>query len=197
MDKKIILASNSPRRREILGNFLKFDVESRNVKEVYDNNKEPHINAMAIAFEKALAVAEDNKEKIVIGADTIVYKDKALGKPKNKEDAKSMLVQLSGVEHSVITGVSIICLNENYKRTFYNLTKVKFKNLESKEIDEYLKNSEYKDKAGSYAIQGYGAVFIDYIYGDFFNVVGLPIGDLLRQLKKDFNIDFYGEDYAK
>ncbi|MBL7574926.1 septum formation protein [Peptoniphilus asaccharolyticus DSM 20463] len=190
MNRKIILASNSPRRREMLSEFIDFDIVSKSVKEIYDYNVSEDVNVMSIAFNKAYEVAKENEEAIVIAADTLVYKDGPLGKPKDREDAKNMLLSLSGTTHDVLTGCAVMCLEEKYKKIFYERTEVKFKNLTELEIEEYLDTLEYKDKAGAYGIQGYGSLLVDSISGDFFNVVGLPISKLSDVLNKDLDIDF-------
>ncbi|WP_455258266.1 Maf family protein [Peptoniphilus asaccharolyticus] len=190
MNRKIILASNSPRRREMLSEFIDFDIVSKSVKEIYDYNVSEDVNVMSIAFNKAYEVAKENEEAIVIAADTLVYKDGPLGKPKDREDAKNMLLRLSGTTHYVLTGCAVMCLEEKYKKIFYERTEVKFKNLTELEIEEYLDTLEYKDKAGAYGIQGYGSLLVDNISGDFFNVIGLPISKLSDVLNKDLDIDF-------
>ena len=120
--------------------------------------------------------------KIVIGADTVVAIDgKILGKPKNEKDAFLMLKNLSGKEHSVFTGVTVI--KNDKEVTFSVQTKVKFFELDDREIEDYISSGEPFDKAGAYGIQGKGSLFVEKIDGDYFNVVGLPISRLARQLK--------------
>lgn len=190
MDRKIILASNSPRRSEILNQYVDFSIKSENVIETYDETFKPHVNSMSIAFEKAVAVANKNTSCIVIGADTLVFMDKPMEKPKDREDAKQMLKALSNKTHKVITGCVIICVDENYKNTFYVSTDVKFKNLTDEMIENYLNTDEYIDKAGAYGIQGYGNLLVESIDGDFYNVVGFPISKISDVFLNDLGIDF-------
>lgn len=189
MDREIILASNSPRRKSILEEFIDIQVKSESVDELYDESFSPHINSMSIAFNKAMAVAINNPMNIVIGADTLVFKKGPLGKPKDKIEAREMLKKLSHSKHEVITGCAIICLDEKYKKVFYESTLVYFKNLDEKIIEAYLNSNEYKDKAGAYGIQGKGSLLVEKIEGDFFNVVGLPISKLADVLLRDFGIN--------
>lgn len=190
MNRRIILASNSPRRKEMLAEFIDFKVISKSIDEVYDESKPEHVNVMSIAFNKAYEVAKENENAIVVAADTLVYKDRPLGKPKDREDAKKMLLSLSGTIHDVLTGCAIICMEENYKKIFYERTQVKFKKLSEIQIEKYLDTLEYIDKAGAYGIQRYGSLLIESVKGDFFNVVGLPISRLYDVLDADFDVDF-------
>ena len=122
-----------------------------------------------------------NDSDIIIGADTVVALDgKILGKPKNDENAREMLKFLSGKAHSVFTGVTLI--KGDITRSFAVETKVKFFDLTDEEIDEYIKTGEPADKAGAYGIQGYGSLLVEKIDGDYFNVVGLPVSKLAREL---------------
>jgi len=184
--RKIILASASPRRKEILANTgLKFTVCSSNYEEDLELAKEPRALARYLSKMKAEEVAERHKDAIVIAADTfIVFKNKLLGKPSGPDDAQRMLKLLSGKAHSVITGFTVIDSKANKKVSRSIETKVYFKKLTLAEINAYVRSGEPLDKAGAYAIQGLGAVFIDKIEGDFFNVVGLPICALAESLKK-------------
>ncbi|MCL4140446.1 UNVERIFIED_CONTAM: hypothetical protein GTU68_006799, partial [Idotea baltica] len=129
---------------------------------------------LRLAREKAFNVAKDNKKDWVIGADTIVtINNKILGKPKDKADAKNMLSELNGTEHSVISGIGIFNINKNIEDVFASETKVIFRDLSASEIDTYLETDEPYDKAGSYAIQGRAAKFIKSINGSYTNVVGI------------------------
>ncbi len=173
---RIILASNSPRRREILSQLgVQYDVIPSDYEEKSENNN-PYELVMLFAENKAKSVAESIKEKaLVIGADTIVYKDEVMGKPKSKADAAGMLKKLSGSTHSVITGISVIQTPEMKIITDYEETIVRFKDISESEIDAYVRSGEPADKAGAYAIQGLGSLLVQGIEGCYFNVVGLPV----------------------
>jgi septum formation protein len=137
-------------------------------------------------------IASKYSKDLVIGADTIVVLDnKILGKPNNKEEAFKMLSSLSNREHQVITGISIINLDNNKKIIDYVVSNVKFKNLTEQDIKDYISTNEYKDKAGAYGIQGYGALLVEEIRGDYFNIVGLPISKLGDILKNNFNLNLF------
>jgi len=191
----IILASASPRRKEILENAnVKFDVVKSTIDEVILDQELPSQVVMRLAFEKCMDIASKNKNDLVIGADTIVVLDDIiLGKPKDKEDATSMIKKLSGKTHQVITGISLVNLSVNKKIIDYVVSNVKFKDLSEEDIKDYIQTNESLDKAGSYGIQGYGAILVEEIQGDYFNIVGLPISRLSDLLKKHFSINlFYG-----
>ena len=192
----IILASASPRRKEILGNTnLKFEVIKSDIDEVILPEESPCQVVMRLAYEKSMDIAYNNKNKLIIGADTIVCLDNIiLGKPKDKLDAIEMIKKLSGRTHQVITGISLINLDANKKIIDYVVSNVKFKNLSHEDIMDYIQTNESLDKAGAYGIQGYGALLVEEIKGDYFNIVGLPISKLSDLLKKHFGINlFYGE----
>lgn len=182
--KKIILASASPRRKELLETAgAEFEICVADVDESIPEGTLPEDAAKMTAEKKALAVAERNENAIVIGADTIVVAgDKILGKPKDKADACAMLSMLSGVEHSVITGVCIAC--GEHKTTFAQVSKVKFYDLTQSEIEAYVETGEPMDKAGAYGIQGKGCVLVEKIEGDYFNIVGLPVARVMREIGK-------------
>lgn len=182
----IILASSSPRRKELMS-FLnrEFTIITKEVEEKIDEQIEPYENVKALALKKAVAVAADYQDNFVIGCDTIVsIENKIMGKPKDKEDAKNTLRYLSGKEHCVYTGVAIICKKKNIEVSFFETTKVRMKKLTEEEIDSYIATGEPLDKAGSYAIQGKGAIYIEAIDGDYYNVVGLPLCRLYKELIK-------------
>jgi len=137
-----------------------------------------------LSFEKAKAVAEKNQDVIVIAADSFVVCDnKYLGKPKTEKEAKEMLKMLSGKEHKIVTGVSIIDSKDNRSVSFHETIKVFMKKLSPETIDRYIETGEPSDKAGAYAIQGIGAVLIEKIEGDFFAAMGLPLSRLSEELK--------------
>lgn len=189
----IILASGSPRRREILANTnAKFDVLTSDVDERIFKFEEPTQLVLRLAFEKCMDIATNNPESLVIGADTIVVLDnEILGKPKNEDEAFDMLSKLSNREHQVITGMSIVNIENNKKIVDYTISNVKFKNLTDQDIRDYISTGECLDKAGSYGIQGYGALLVKEIQGDYFNIVGLPISKLSDILKVNFNINLF------
>ncbi|MEG1310974.1 MAG: Maf family protein, partial [Romboutsia sp.] len=170
----IILASASPRRKEILGNTnVKFDVIKSEIDEVILKDEAPSQAVMRLAFEKCINIASNNKNSLVIAADTIVVLDNTiLGKPKDKEEAINMIKQLSGRVHQVITGVSLVSLDVNKKIIDYVVSNVKFKELSHEDIMDYIQTNESLDKAGAYGIQGYGAMLVEEIQGDYFNIVG-------------------------
>ena len=184
---KLILASGSPRRRELLKmTGLKFDVVTSDADESIPDNTTPGIAALILSERTALAVAnlEDCKGSVVIGADTIVSLDgKKFGKPKDEDDAFRMLSELSDRTHTVYTGVSIVNSDLTVNK-FVEATEVHFYPLSEKQIRDYIATGEYRDKAGGYAIQGGGAVFISGIIGDYYNVMGLPIGRLMQEMSK-------------
>lgn len=191
---KIILASSSPRRSKILEKY-KLNIKQKHPKidEIERKGEEPIQIAMALAFEKAYEISKQlNDYEIVIGADTIVlYNDIILGKPKSEKEAYKMLDLLSGEEHSVITGISIIRVNSNIKVIDYEETKVKFRDLSKLQIEKYIKTGESMDKAGGYGIQGYGEILVEKIEGCYLNIVGLPLGKLDNLLNKFFNVKIF------
>ncbi len=191
----IILASASPRRREILENTnVKFDIISSSIEELVLEGESPCQMVMRLAFEKGIDIASKRKSDLVISADTIVVLDNTvLGKPKDEKEAKVMITNLSGKTHQVITGVSLINLENDKKVIDYVISNVKFKNLSEDDINDYIKTKESLDKAGAYGIQGYGALLVEEIQGDYFNIVGLPISKLSDLLKVHFNINLFAE----
>lgn len=189
---EIILASASPRRKELLKQIgLDFIVFPAQGDEVSDKTI-PRDIVVELAqkkageiYEKAIAAGVGKQDSIVIGADTIVvYEDRVLGKPKNEKDAVEMLTMLSGKTHEVYTGVSL-WMRENGKKvqySFYEKTEVTMYPIRQGEIEAYVKSGEPMDKAGSYGIQGSGARFIQKINGDYNNVVGLPVARIYQEL---------------
>lgn len=177
----IILASQSPRRQELMHYITDdFEVKVSNVDETLPKKMTPREAVMYLSQIKAEPFRSE--EDIIIGADTVVaLGHKIFGKPKNEEEARNMLSLLSGKTHSVFTGVTII--KGQYSKTFAEETKVKFRHLSGKDIEKYIASGEYTDKAGAYAIQGKGALLIEGIEGDYFNVVGLPISSLNKELE--------------
>ena len=183
--KKIILASASPRRKEILGTTgLKFDICVSDYEEDLSMKKEPRALARFLSGKKAEEVAHKYRNAIIIAADTfIVFKDKLLGKPHTAKEAAKMLNMLNGKAHSVITGFTVLDTGSKKLVSRSIETKVYFKKLTQKEIKAYVSTKEPLDKAGAYAIQGLGAALIEKIDGDFLNVVGLPLAALAEALK--------------
>lgn len=184
--RKIILASASPWRRKILEDAgISFTVEESGYKENLNLKLSPTVLAKKLALEKALAVARRHKDAIVIGADTfVVFKGKILGKPKTRKRAVEMLNSLSGTTHSLLTGFAIVDLKTGKRIRKAVNTRVIFKTLSSREIEEYVKTGEPMRVAGGYAIQGGGLKLIKGIKGDYDNVVGLPLKELMVELKK-------------
>ncbi|MCD8367050.1 MAG: Maf family protein [Clostridiales bacterium] len=181
---KLILASQSPRRKALLEQmgFQDFEAIPAQGKEEADPALPPEEYVERLALHKAQEVAANQGEDaVVIGADTVVVLDgHILGKPKNAAEALQMLTALSGRKHLVHTGVAVICGDEVELR--HETTKVTFCTLTQREMLAYIATGEPMDKAGAYGIQGRGALFIDKIEGDYYNVVGLPISCLNRML---------------
>lgn len=179
----IILASKSPRRSELLALAkIDFIVKVSNQPEEVLDNLSPEQIAKHIALTKAKAVIGDTPNDIIIGADTIVVVDDViLGKPRDKQEAFSMLKRLSGKTHQVITGVAII--NGVKIESFTEVTDVTFYPMTDSEIVDYIESEEVFDKAGSYAIQGLACKYIKEIKGDYYNVMGLPVARLYQYLK--------------
>ena len=189
--KEVILASASPRRKELLEKIgLRFKVEPSNYEEDITSALEPHELAQKISLEKAKVVANKHQNVIVVAADTfIVFGDQILGKPHTEKEARKMLEAISGKSHSVITGFSIIDTSNNKTLSKSVETKIYVRKLTLAEIDAYVKSKEPLDKAGAYAIQGLGSVFVEKIDGDYYNVVGFPLSALTEALKEfDINI---------
>ncbi len=184
--KRIILASASPRRKELLEKIgLKFEVEASDYAEDMRLGLSPDELARAISLGKARAVASRHKNAVVIAADTfIVFRDKIMGKPGTEAEAGKMLMRLRGKPHSVITGFTTLDTDSDKVLTKSVATVVYIKNLTSEEIEAYVRSKEPLDKAGAYAIQGLGSVIVERIEGDYFNVIGLPLSALAEGLKE-------------
>lgn len=179
---KIILASASPRRKELMELAgYDFEVICANIVEVVPEEAMPQEVVMSLALQKAQAVAAEHKEAVVIGSDTVVALDgKILGKPHSEQEACEMLRSLSGRTHKVFTGVAIVCGGK--VKNFFDETDVEFYSLGDDEIKKYVATGEPTDKAGAYGIQGKGSVLVKRINGDFFSVMGLPIAKLYREM---------------
>lgn len=181
---KLILASKSPRRKELLSLLkIPFEIVSADIDEKINENNDLRKEIEKLSYQKANAVFVNNRDAIVIGSDTIVrINNQVLGKPKSKQQAKQMLQTLSNNTHEVITAVSII--KDNNIETFSKIAKVTFYELTDKEIGDYIDTNEPMDKAGAYAIQGIGSKFVKSINGDFYTIMGLPIGELYHRIQK-------------
>ncbi len=184
--RTIILASASPRRKEILEKTgLQFMVDESSYEEETDSGLKPRELARYLSREKAREVARRHRDALIIAADTIVVSGGRLfGKPRRTQEAREMLKALSGKSHSVITGFTIIDTKEKKEFSKTVESKVFFKKLSADEIEAYIRSGEPFDKAGAYGIQGLGAVIVKKIEGDFFNVMGLPLNALSESLKK-------------
>jgi septum formation protein len=180
---EIILASKSPRRKQLLALCgVDFKVREANVNEILDESLSKVEAIEQLALHKAQTISKHHPDALVIGADTIVLvDDEVLGKPTDIEDAKAMLWKLSGRTHQVITGV---CMMDSEKiRTFSSVVEVDFCVLDEKEIEDYANSGEPMDKAGAYGIQGGAAPFILSIRGDYYAVMGLPVSKVYDHLK--------------
>ena len=180
----IILASKSPRRQELIKRITDdFEVIVSDVPEALPEGLAPEEAPVFLASRKAQAVAADHPDKTVIGADTVVILDgEIMGKPNGEDDTVRMLSALSGRTHTVITGCCII--RGTRKRAFSQTTSVEFYPLGEREIMEYIASGEPFDKAGAYGIQGMGSLLVKGIVGDYFNVMGLPVAELKRELER-------------
>ncbi len=186
MSIKIILASSSPRRKELLESVgLKFQVVNPEADETYLNDESPEDVALRLSKEKALSVARGYEAgTVVIGADTVVVVDNdILGKPLDENDAALMLRKISGREHRVLTAFTIVKPQSQVLHGEIVETFVSVKNLAASEIEGYIMTGEPMDKAGAYGIQGIGAFMIQEIRGSYTNVVGLPLVEVLEALK--------------
>ncbi|HHV97920.1 MAG TPA: septum formation inhibitor Maf [Clostridiaceae bacterium] len=187
LENELILASASPRRKELLEQIgMKFIIIPSKVDEdKIELEGEPHEKTKTLALTKAKDVAERVKKGLVLGADTIVVIDgKIYGKPTNAQHAYEMLKSLSGRRHQVITGVALVDAASGFYLADYEKTDVYFGYIDDDEIWEYINSGEAMGKAGAYAIQGKGALFVERINGCYSNVVGLPIFLLKKMLKK-------------
>lgn len=184
MSHRYILASLSPRRKELLDLLgLEFETMGSSVEEIFDPNEPIEDAIVDLAYRKALAVFRYHKDRIVLGFDTdVVIDGVVLGKPVDKEDAKRMLGLLQGRTHSVITGCAIV--SKELSTTFYEKARVTFYPMTEAEIETYADTEEPFDKAGAYAIQGYGARFVQAISGDYYTIMGLPLARLYHELAR-------------
>lgn len=183
--RKIILASTSPRRKELLAKTgLNFEVVSSNYEEDMTLPLPPDVLVKLLSKGKAESVAKSYDDAIIIGGDTFIYFDgHVLGKPHTPQRAKEMLEMLSGNEHSVFTGFTIIDTKNNKVISEAVEARIKFNNLSNKEIADYIATGEPLTRAGAYAIQTIEKTFIENVDGDYNAIVGLPIDDLMKALK--------------
>jgi septum formation protein len=182
-----ILASASPRRREILSRLgLHFRVVPSGLEEPERNRHEtPSRYAVRLACLKAREVSQKHKSGFIISADTIVVLgNQILMKPESKADAQRMIRHLSGRWHEVVTGICVVDCTSGREHSAFSRTRVHFRKLSPAEIDWYIKTGEYRDKAGAYGVQGYASLFIDRIEGCYFNIVGFPISTFERLCEK-------------
>jgi len=181
----VILASQSPRRIELLKTVIKnFRIVPSKIDEVCDINLSPEENAILLGRKKATWVAKEHPHNLVIGADTmVVLENKIIGKPTDAENARQILRQLSGQEHKVITGVAVVHLKIF---SAVSISHVRIKALTQNEINSYVESGEPMDKAGAYAIQGEGSFLVESYSGSYSNIIGLPM-DLLKDLLRKLN----------
>lgn len=192
---KLILASKSPRRKEILENLgVKFEIITCDTDE-HTSERDGKKYVEEIAFRKGDAVRallekenQFDSDKIILSSDTVVVSadGEIMGKPTSREDAKRMILAFSGKPHFVISGIALISKNKTVVTS--ESTTVYFDTVDEEDVEKYLDTDEAYDKAGAYAIQGYASLWINGIEGDYFNVVGLPVKKLADTLKKEFNI---------
>lgn len=184
--KKIILASGSPRRAEILTREkVRFEIKRPGSYKEENIFSDPVMHVLELSRRKAQSVADEVGDGIILGADTIVVLDgQILGKPKNKDDAFFFLKKLSGRMHQVYTGVTLINKSTGKTISDYDLTKVKFNQLDEQKILNYIATGEPMDKAGAYGIQGMGSFLVDHIAGSLDNVIGLPTEKLQEMLSQ-------------
>ena len=185
---QLILASQSPRRRELLGLFrLPFVIRAADIDETMDPFSDPAAEVARVSRLKAEAIAR-NEDDVVVAADTIVVcQGRILGKPKDEADARRMLNLLSGRDHQVMTGMTVIA--PGGARTVTEITDLHFVELTQAQIDGYIASGEPMDKAGAYGIQGGAAIFCSRLEGDYYNVVGLPVcrlGQILREIAPEW-----------
>jgi nucleoside triphosphate pyrophosphatase len=188
LKEKIILASKSPRRAEILRAVgWEFETQAANIDETRNESEDAASYVKRLAREKAATIAQRAPEIVVLGADTVVLiGGEILGQPRDDDDARRMLTLLSGEWHEVLTGVTLV-RGESESLIDHESTRVRFCELSPEEIDWYVSTGEPRDKAGAYAIQGRGAILIEGIEGDYFNIVGLPVRlvyEMMRRMKQ-------------
>jgi septum formation protein len=186
MSVRLVLASSSPRRRELLKSIgFEFDVMPSHIPEKRAEGETPEEYVARLSREKARAIAEKHPDRWVVAADTtVVLGDQVLEKPADDADAKRMLSAIAGDTHVVFTGVTLRRIEPAYADTHVTSTEVRMLPMTPRDIDWYVATGEPRDKAGAYAAQGLGGMFIDSIHGSFTNVVGLPLASLFQMLRK-------------
>lgn len=184
MTKQLILASKSPRRRELLEQVkIPYGIRIAEVDEGQMQTQDPLEKVKQLTLLKGRSVPINNSHEVILSADTIVScQGEIFEKPKNEAEAKSMLERLSGNIHEVYTGVLLRTLEREHY--FVECTKVEFWSLTSAEIEHYIQTGDPYDKAGAYGIQSIGAMFVKQIIGDYYNVVGLPVSKVVRELRR-------------
>jgi septum formation protein len=185
-DRKLILASSSPRRRYLLRLIrLRHVVEEPDVKEEEHGDDDPVNHVLGLSRLKALSVRDKFQDGYILGADTIVVFDgEILEKPASEREARGMLTRLAGHTHHVFTGLTLIDAATGEEAGGYEKTGVTIREMSAEEIDAYIGTGEPMDKAGSYGIQGYGAAIVERVEGCYFNVVGLPVVRLLKLIRE-------------
>jgi septum formation protein len=184
MEPRIILASQSPRRAELLRMLaLQFEILPADIDESYLKHEAAPAHAQRLAREKALVIAEQHPDALVVGSDTVVVIDRSvLGKPKDDAEAVGMLMRLQGRTHRVATGIAVAqgehCIAET------EIVRVKFRAFDEETAREYVATREPMDKAGAYGIQGFGASLIEWVQGDYFAVMGLPVQRMIRMFEQ-------------
>ncbi|MGE5405566.1 MAG: Maf family protein [Candidatus Saccharibacteria bacterium] len=183
--KRLVLASGSPRRRQLLESLgLNFDIIPPPAEEITQNWNTPQDYAEQLSQYKARQIAEKVTDAVVLAADTIVVKNhEIMGKPQNPQEAQDMLQALSGAPHTVVTGICIIDVSSGCELLDSESTTVYFKKLSDEKISRYIETGEPFDKAGAYGIQGHGALLVEKVEGCFYNVVGLPMAKLESMLE--------------
>lgn len=181
--KKLILASQSPRRKELLEKCgIPFTCEPADIDETIDDSRDLSEEIKRLSLAKAAVILKKHPEAVVVGSDTIVAVDgRVLGKPKDRMEARKMLKMLSGHTHQVITGLSVLSSSRQFQDV--SISHVTFASLSDEEIDAYVSSGECDDKAGAYAIQGGAGKFITNIDGDYYAIMGLPLNSVYEELK--------------
>lgn len=186
MDRKIILASRSPRRKQMLEQIgLQFEIMESEYEEDMNAKNDPYELVKFLALNKARDVARHYDDAIIIGADTVVVMDnKIIGKPKNRETARELLKSFSGREHGVISGFVIIDTKNNLEIVDYGEAMLKFKDLTDEDINDYIDCGDPLDVAGGYNMVAKAPVFLESIKGDFYSIIGLPLNKIYTELRK-------------
>jgi len=184
--KKLILASSSPRRKQLLEQIgLNFEIHPSNIDEILDSRLSPREQVESLSKQKAFAIAAKFNNAIILAADTMVELDgKVYGKPKDAKEAQMMLKMLSGIAHSILTGFTIYDTETKKRVTKSTETKIWFRKISQEEITSYIEREKPFDKAGGYAIHELAAIFVEKVEGDFFGGVGLSVYLLAKELKK-------------